>query len=1049
MSSQNNVKPNGPFDVIVVGAGPCGATAAYFLSSGMEGLKGKNVALLDRATFPRDKFCGDAWCAPALDLLEEMQVLQQLEADGLVQDCTSGGFVSPSGESYISAEVENASNMPSAARTYAIKRKICDEAIVRRAQAVGANLFENADCESAKLESDGLWSVKCRDGRIFRSKMLIAADGAASNLSRSLGIVTTAPDGTASRQYVKGGTHNFKSGGVLFYPDYAIPGYVAIFRHYDDDIDIGVYLIKGGATPPENILDVAIDGVANDPFMQRLIGPNAVALERPRVASLRTGGEKQSSSTQFMAVGDAAGQTDPLTGEGIHTGMIGAKLAALTIHEMYEQNDFSAKACRVYHQRWWKAFGKDFPASAMAAKMTYRMPLLLDAASVVAQRKGMEFIEDFGAAMTGVKPKTTFLKPSVSIPVTLEIFRQAFIQKVLRPFKSVREAYDARAVMADNRADSFHQSGLKNAQVEARPIALQAGTQDGFEKLYRFQLAEKDARRLHIISASEYGFADDLAEELAELLFEQGKQAQQQALDIRLMSAEHIEVMDWQEVDTCLFLCSTAGDGDAPHTLETFLEQLEEGIDLKHLNFSVLALGDSAYPNFCAAGLKLETLLQKNNANCIVPLVKVNAESRSDIEIWQKAVSALVLDNTYWSERNNAVEEDLWARAENYFAYLAPPTPGSSARMPVDVKVMGRNLIGDASKGGTETFSVMLSTEFNGQKTLDWQSGDALGVFPENPAKEVESVLALIPFNQETEIELPAKRGKTTFFEAIGSNLDIKNLSSNFWPMLEQHIHSGEQEAFLSRENKKNFELQDVLKAFPETMKAISAQALADALGVLQPRYYSIASSKQFDEKHLELAIARMDFEIEGEQRVGVASHFLNHQLAVGASLKVFVQKNKHFRLPAADSGLACVMIGAGTGVAPYKAFMQELGKREAGKRKHLLFFGCKHEQADFLYQEDWKNWQSKLDCFTAFSRDQSEKIYVQHRLKEQGALVWQAIEAGDHFYICGDATRMAVDVENALLDIICEQSQCSLEAARTRLKEMSQASRYQKDVWV
>jgi len=578
-------------DVIGVGAGACGATAAYFLAEPENGAPPRSIALLDKATFPRDKYCGDAWCAPALDILEEMNVLQKLEAEGLIQDCTAGGFVSPSGESFISTGEDP--SMESGVRCYAIKRIICDEAIVRRAQAVGAELFENADCESAILETQGAhagkWTVSCRDGRIFRSKILIAADGAASQLSRHLGIVQGAPDAMASRQYIKGGTHNFKSGGVLFYPDYAIPGYVAIFRHYNDDIDVGVYLLENGATKPEDILKVSIDNVARDPFMQRIIGKNAVALERPRVASIRTGGVEKSYATQFMAVGDAAGQTDPLTGEGIHTGMIGAKIAASTIHEMFANNDFSEKAAAIYHKRWVDDFGKDFPISKIGGKMTYKIPLFLDAANVVAQRKGDAFMADFGAAMTGVKPKSIFLRPGMSIPLTAEVIRQFFIQKILRPYKSMRHAYDMRSIELSDRDTAFNNSGLLDSSVPPGLLNLDANTHSDLENLFRYESTDALARNVIVLFASEYGFAEESALDFSEALFKeakQGKQEGRQPLNVRYLNVKHCEIIDWSELECCILFCSTAGDGDPPQSAKKLFQILEnDKPELKNMDF--------------------------------------------------------------------------------------------------------------------------------------------------------------------------------------------------------------------------------------------------------------------------------------------------------------------------------------------------------------------------------------------------------------------------------------------------------------------------------
>jgi len=395
------------YDVAIAGAGPAGATAAYFLARG-----GKRVVLLEKETFPRDKRCGDAWCEPALDILEEMGVLQELVRAGAVQFVRAGGLVSPGGLSFVSPDE---GERPSAPRVAAIRRKVCDEQIARAAEGVGAALVEGAAVVSATLHED--WTIRCKDGRRFSARSLIAADGAKSKIARMLGVVNTGATSAASRQYIKGGTHNFASDGVLLYPPYAIPGYVAFFRHSNGDIDLGCYLLPGGKVPPTKLKALLGTEVANDPFVREVLGDRAEPLEAPGISPLRLGGEPRSSDERFLVLGDAAGQTDPLTGEGIHTAMIAAKIAARVLHEAFAEGDLSARRLAAYHAAWMSAFGRDFPISAAAGRMVSRFPMLLDTAAVAAQRHGAGFMDRFGAAMTGVKPKSSFLSPRMALPL--------------------------------------------------------------------------------------------------------------------------------------------------------------------------------------------------------------------------------------------------------------------------------------------------------------------------------------------------------------------------------------------------------------------------------------------------------------------------------------------------------------------------------------------------------------------------------------------------------------------------------------------------------
>jgi len=246
-------------------------------------------------------------------------------------------------------------------------------------------------------------------------------------------------------------------------------------------------------------------------------------------------------------------------------------------------------------------------------------------------------------------------------------------------------------------------------------------------------------------------------------------------------------------------------------------------------------------------------------------------------------------------------------------------------------------------------------------------------------------------------------------------------------------------------------ELQDVLSDFSAAARALEPEKLVGLLAAIAPRYYSIASSSRATPGRVSLAVAVVRYERLGRARSGLATTYLADRVEQGDRVPVFVQSNPGFRLPPPGEAKPCVMIGAGTGAAPLRAFLQELVERAGGDcEPHLLFLGFRHETRDFLYAEEWRAWQTAgaVQLFTAFSRDQAEKLHVQDCLREQGALLWERMESGNHFYVCGDAARMANDVERAMLEIIETHGGKTPAEARAYLAELKGARRLQKDVW-
>jgi geranylgeranyl reductase family protein len=1073
------------YDVIVVGAGPGGATTAYYLAheARQRGLT-LRVALLDKARFPRDKYCGDAWCAPALDILEDMGVLQKIIADGLYQDTTSGGFVSPNGESYMTSEGGDAT-VSKQNRTFAIKRIICDERIARRAAEVGAELIEEANVSGAELNADGMWRVRCADEREFRCRMLIAADGATSKLGRALGVINHGPEAVAARQYVKGGTHNFKAGGVLLFPEYILPGYVALFRHYNDDIDLGAYIIPGGAARVEDAVRIYEDKILNDPFIQRVLGPKVEYLEPVRTASLRMGGVPRSSAKQFLMVGDAAGQTDPLTGEGIHTAMIGGRLAARRVLEMFAANDgkgaFDEAACEVYHQRWMAAFGKDFKSSALSARMSYRFPYFLDGAATLAQRAGDAFMNEFGAIMTGVKPKSTYARPDIAFPLTWEVSKQFFKQKVLRQ-PGGYAAYQKRAEENSQRKSSFSAVCLIDERItpqKVQQVWAKRTQVNPAEELFQHANTSPDARPLLILYGTEYGFCKNTALRLAESLAK--VQVAGASLSPRVLDLSAHELIDWKREPMVLVICATAGDGDAPENAKPFFDWLEtSGKSLSSTSYMPLACGDTTYPNFCKAGHTLDTLLSNAGARSLLPCHEVDKEDEAQVAEWFAALQGALTDSLAKGQINlpaqGAAEDYLRVAASAHYAGQ-DDSERISRKHPCRARIASKIMLTRPAAGAAEerhTVSLEIDLRhFPDPRRMDWQPGDALGVLAHNAPPLVASILELMGLDPYSLVDIGSDN--LTLEEALLTRLDIKPLNRQrverfveriadetdraFWQkLLAQH---GNDLAATAREYAQGRELCDLLEDFPNTARLFAAAEWLALLPAIQPRFYSIASSPLVDDEQMTLTVAVVRYATHGKSREGLASTYLAERLEVGDEMDVFLQANKGFRPPPLDAPVGCVMIGPGTGVAPFRGFVQHMMKQaEAAGRtlasiwndgdQPILFFGCRHPEEDFLYADEWQALaqQGAIRLFTAFSRAQAEKIYVQHKLLEQQALIWDRLERGAQFFICGDAMRMAGDVEKALLEIIATQGARNAEQARAYLDAVAAAGRYHKDVW-
>mmetsp|Transcript_17105 Transcript_17105/g.47439 ORF Transcript_17105/g.47439 Transcript_17105/m.47439 type:complete len:498 (+) Transcript_17105:1914-3407(+) len=421
--------PADAYDAAVVGAGPSGSVCGYFLAKG-----GGKVAVLDKETFPRDKYCGDAVCTPAIRILEEMGVLKELVDNNEAHFADAGGFVSPNGTSYIGVSKQKLGE----AAACAVKRIHLDHRVAKNAQRNGADLKEGFEVIDAAFDkANGLWTVTSATGAKVRARMLVIADGATSKLATKMGYCKAPPKGVCSRAFVEGGTHNTNFDGVCFYPKWSLPGYAAIFRHPNDELNYCYYLIPCGEegmcgdVKESDLARLHNDAIKNDPFISQALGPNA-KLERMRAASLRCGsqGVPCTIDDHLLIVGDAAGHIDPLTGEGIHTAMMGGKAAAQTILDMRRTGDFSKQSCKSFERRWQRLFGHDFALSQRMAEVVWKYPIILDAVASEMQRKGDSMMAKWAEIMTCMQPKTYFLRPDIATQLGIAVVREFFAQKV-------------------------------------------------------------------------------------------------------------------------------------------------------------------------------------------------------------------------------------------------------------------------------------------------------------------------------------------------------------------------------------------------------------------------------------------------------------------------------------------------------------------------------------------------------------------------------------------------------------------------------------------
>ncbi|MGD8112867.1 assimilatory sulfite reductase (NADPH) flavoprotein subunit [Vibrio sp. TRT 17S01] len=545
-------------------------------------------------------------------------------------------------------------------------------------------------------------------------------------------------------------------------------------------------------------------------------------------------------------------------------------------------------------------------------------------------------------------------------------------------------------------------------------------------------VAAKPAGKLSIIFASQTGNAKGVAEALEQ-------EAKAQGIAVELFDASDYKGKNLAKETHVIVVASTNGEGEAPDNaieLHEFL-QSKKAPKLPNLKYGVIGLGDSSYEFFCQTGKDFDAYLAKLGATSFIERIDCDVDYEASAAEWRSKALSVVKEDLAAGPEAEVVQLPVGQAAPGHSAFNKQNP--YTATLLTSQKITGRD-------SGKDVRHVEIDLDGSG---LTYQPGDALGVWFENSSDLANAILAKVGLSGVESVEIDGE--SLSIHSALVSKFEITASNPQLVTKFAELSGSKKLQKLVDdkdklREYAGNTQVVDVLA---EKKTKLTAEELVGLLRRLTPRLYSIASSQTEVDEEVHLTVGLVEYDQGDEKRFGGASSFLAQRLEEGGEVKVFVENNNNFKLPQ-DDNTPVIMVGPGTGIAPFRSFIQERDNRDA-EGKNWLFFGDRTFTQDFLYQVEWQKYLksgvlNRLDV--AFSRDQSEKVYVQHRILENAEQVWQWIQEGAYIYVCGDATRMAKDVHEALVIVAEQQGKMSRDDAEEFINELRKAKRYQRDVY-